>query len=675
MADKKLPGIIHEAYEKITTRDSEIFSDVEVFKNLYRSRMQVEEGYEYDYSLVDPHGFPVIRNYISRNNPSSAKIQLEARGPEDFKKRQINQEFINWELGEINITDLFVRMVFGGTIAGRSFAKTSWMYQKEQKIKVIGDAKEQERLYTMKSLTNRADVNYVRFQDIRIPNRNIPILTQQPYIIEVVSKRIGEMLDENKYLEESGDDYYWDKDFLKKLKDVDYVNNNQKYTVEVPSFSDSPSEAVYRASYVELLCFHTIDGELHYVPMDKTLGEKSVNKTKENPYWHGHYPYIDFTPFPEDDEFYSSGVMEQIADLQIASSEMLNQTMTNVRAVNNNMWIAGTDAAQTPDWEFMSKPNGIIRVVGDVSQVQQVRTADNAFTGLRIMQELQNRIERTSGISSMYSSGASGSQINQTARGAQIINQNMETNIEMMVDLFGSQVLKPLGEHFLELNAQYVQEDQVFYVTKKKARDAMTISPEFVSANFEVYVNSERMIKQTPSNRQASLQNLIMITNQNAKQAGVEVDMVPLFKAWYDAYPEMENIDDLVISVDDKAIRDIDDMEHGQEVAIKSRDMHKELYTLVSMHLQDHVEEYDDEIIALFVNYLEQHQKFIVQEQQLNAQLKAIQTPVMPDQMDENQLLEAMGQETMPQNVPVTQVDDDPTYNLGDIVGGDQPLL
>lgn len=670
MADKKLPQIIRDAYEKITTRDHQIFEDVEMFKNLYRSRMEVEEGYEYDYSLVDPHGFNIIRNYISRNNPANARIQLEARSPQDFGKRQINQDFLNWEMNEMNITDLYVRMVFGGTVAGRSFAKTSWLYQKARKINVKKDEKDEEgQSYTMKNLVNRANVNYVRFQDMRIPNRNIPLLQEQPYIIEVVSKRIGEMYDENDSLEKAGEDPYWDKDFLEKLKKSDF-RSKQKFTVEIPFFNDSDEDAMFKASYLEMLCFHTIDGEVHYVPLDSAAGEESINKNKENPYWHGHYPYLDFCPFPEDDEFYSSGVMEQIADLQIASTEMLNQTLTNVRAVNNNMWIAGSDAAQTPDWEFQSKPNGIIRVVGDVAQIQQVSTRDNAGAGLRIMQEFQNRIERVSGISSLYSSGAGGASVNQTARGAQIINQSIETNIQMMVDLFGVQVLKVLGEHILELNAQFVREEQVFYVTKKNARDAMEISPELISANFEVYVNSERMVKQTPANRQASLQNLIMITNQNAKQAGVEVDMTPLFKAWYDAYPELENVDDLVVSLDDKAQRDIDDLEHGMAVAVKARDMHRDLYQLVSMHMADHAQEYDDATIGLFAEYLESHQKHIIAEEQLNQQMKMLQTPVMPQGMDENQMMEAMGQETMPQQVPVTEIDDDPTYNLGNIVGG-----
>lgn len=580
---------------------------------------------------------------------SATKIQLEARKPSDYERREVNQNFINWELNELSLTDLFLRMFFSAYIAGKGYMKTGWKYEKPLEISVDGSKR-----VVMREIVNRAEAKFVRFNDLLIPNRNIPLLEDQPYLLEVVTPTIGELIADNETMGEE----MWDKKWLEDIKKKG-VNSQIKpeYRIEAPISFDMESELAYRSCEVPMVRMQTKDNDVLYVPMGD---ERVVNKNQENQYWHGHYPYLDFTPFPEDDEFYAVSIVEIIADLQIGATEILNQTMTNIRQINNNMWIVGSDAEQTPDHVFYSRPNGVIRVVGDTDQVQPVRIPDNTVPAMKMAGELQTKIERASGISSLYASGAPSTSVNQTARGAQIIDANIDTNMRMILDLFGSQVLKKLGEHFLELNAQYVTEDQSFFVTGKRGmRDLVQVTPEQISANFNVYVNSERMMKQTPASRQASLQNLLTILVQNAPAAGVVLDATPIIEALVDSYPEMENVDRVVISVDEKAQADIAMIERLQMPEIKSRDMHQELMQAVSVHLTS--AQYEPEVMMLFEEYLQGHMKYLVAAQEVSAMTK----PQMPQATGSDQLQNQMtGNDPMSDQAGLP----DQGYDLGTIV-------
>jgi hypothetical protein len=174
-----------------------------------------------------------------------------------------------------------------------------------------------------------------------------------------------------------------------------------------------------------------------------------------------------------------------------------------------------------------------------------------------------------------------------------------------------------MGEHFLELNAQYVTEEQTFSITGKKGIvNEIRISPELVSANFNVSVNAERMVKQTPASRQASLQNLINTLQGISANAGVMMDFTPAIEALIDSYPEMENVEELVVSVDEKSKRDIAMLERGQEVEVKVRDPHMELLQAVQIHYEDNVDSYTEEINAVFGKYFTDHIRFLQSEKE-----------------------------------------------------------
>jgi hypothetical protein len=612
MANKNIPSILRRRYQKAKEISQYAFDRVEINRNLYKGILQTDDTYEWDYSLVDPHVFPLVRNYLSRSNPSMDTLSLDVRRMADFENRIVNQQLINWEIGELMSTTLFYRMYFSAYLASRGYCKTGWKYEPAIEIQEKNELGEVTRFKVLRDIVNRPDAQFVRYNDILIPNPNNPLLHEQPYVIELIQQRVGDMVNENKSLEEHGEKPYWSKKFLNKIKKSGVSGKLLDYQMEMATDADSKDEMAFHSAYIAMMCMHTLEGDVYYMPLEDS--EEIINDDTSNRYWHNHYPYIDFCPFPEDDEYHNLALVDTVGDLQIAATEVLNQTLTNIRSINNDMWVAGSAAAQTPDWQFKKRPDGVIRVMGDASQIQQIRTQDNTRSAMVFADSLQSKIERAGGISSLYSSGAPSQNINQTARGAQIIDQNIDTNMKMIIDLFGEQVLKRLGEHFLELNAQYITEEQTFAITgKRNVRELVAITPDQISANFIVSVNTDKIQKQTPASRQASLQNSITILQniQTQAQGAIQVDLIPMIEALVDATPELSNVDEVVISVDEKSQRDIAMLERGQMPELKIRDAHEDLIMAANVHFTQNQESYPEEIKNLFEQYVMGHIEYI----------------------------------------------------------------
>lgn len=664
MAKSNLPDIIRRRYNKTKELNQDAFDRVEINKNLYKGILNTDDTYEWDYSLVDPQVFPLVRNYLSRSNPAMNSLRLDVRRDIDYEVRQVNQDFVNWEINELMMTTLYYRMYFSAYLAGRGYMKTGWKYEPAIRIEEKDEFGNIKRVKVMRDIINRADAQFVRYNNILIPDRNNPILTEQPYIIELMQQNVGDMLNENQSLKDKGEKAYWDEKFLKKLKASGVTGKLLEYEMERATDADAKDDLAFRAAHVPMMCMHTKDGQVFYMPFET---DEIVNNDTENRYWHGHYPYIDFCPFPEDDEYHSLALVDVVGDLQIAATEVLNQTMTNIRQINNDMWIAGSAASQTPNWQFRKRPDGVIRVMGDAAQVQQVRTQDNTRPAILMADNLGNKIEKAGGIGSLYSSGAAGNTaINQTARGAQIIDQNIDTNMKMIIDLFGEQVLKRTGEHFLELNAQYVTEEQTFSVTGKRGvRDLLSITPEQTTANFIVSVNSDKLQKQTPASRQASLQNSITVLQgiESRSQGKVQIDIIPAVEALIDATPEMEDVGDVIISIDEKAKRDMNMLERGQMPEVLLRDPHEELMVAANVHFNQ-VEGVPEETLLLVEEYVKKHLQYL----QSQAEVMAMKNP-QPIPGAGGGAPAVGGAPSFNPDQGEQQGLPNPTYNLGNIAG------
>lgn len=610
LSEKQKATIIRNRYTTLRENQVDIFDDVQVYYQMYQAFMDEDDSYPWDYQLTDPVVFQLLRNLMARLNPADYKVRLEATTEQADPFRDANQAYINWELSEMSKTLVFYNMLWRGLLAGRSYIYTGWLYEPAVEIK----DKQNKTKKVMRDLVNRAYACNVRFVDMFVPNRNVPEIQEQPYLIQRLSKRFGELLDDNKAAEDKGEDPVWKEDYLKKIRESKKFSTKVDYGVDLP-IDDTDEEAgkseddiFIRGQYVNMLRFQTIDGDVLYVPEEESTGEWVMNENTESEYWHNHYPYITFAPFPEDDEFFSQGIVQPVADLQVALSSVLNQFLTNGRLASNPMWVAGKEAKETPDHSFVNRPNGVIRVAGDANAVQQMPVRDVSNTYISMRQDLMTTFERATSMSSLYSSGVSGGsspQVNKTATGARVIDANMDQNLQLLVSIFGSMSLSQLGKHFLELNAQYLTEDQKFKITGEKT--FRTLKPTEVSTSYNALVNPDTVLKSNPVVKQAQLMNFIGTANAEKK---VPLDTKPAWETLINTYPELdEGGEHIIIDPEYQAEQAINSIEEGIMPAVTASMDHKLIIQIVQKHVLDTQPE--GEVLKAYAEYLDEHRKWI----------------------------------------------------------------
>lgn len=606
MADnKKIAGLIKDRWNTLSSDMSDVLERNATYTDMYKSILNFDESYPWDYRLVDPAVFQLLRTMMSRLNPDNARVNLLARNSMASEFRQRNQQVLNWELSEMNKTLVFYRCILRGLLAGRSYLSTGWLFEPAVKIKSDITGKEE---FVMRDIVNRAIAKNIRFEDIVVANRNLPDIQDQPFIIEHMAVRYGEMLDDNR------DKEFWKKEMLEEIKKKKMFLSEIEGGFSLPNDSlrgVGDEEQFFRNQYVGMLKMSTKDGEAFYT-FDKKGNDDILNNDTTNPYWHGHYPYLSFTPFPMDDEFFSQSMIQPLEDLEIALSSALNQYLTNARKAGNPMWIAGASASQTPDWSFVNRPDGIIRVAGDANQIRQAPITDTSqlMNGLR--SELANLFEKSSSISSLYSSGVATpgtNQVNKTATGAKVIDANIDMNMQMLITLFGAQILTGIGNHFLELNAQYITEEQEIRVTGEKGAGFIKVKPAEITANFDVIANPDTLTKTSPVVRQASLLNLKATMDA---EKNLQLDSKPIWKAIFSSYPEIEEIDeDIIIDPEVQAQDAITAIEKGIEPVTDWNQNHKAIKKIIQFYLLSNEETIDDEKLVMFTKYVDELTKWI----------------------------------------------------------------
>lgn len=601
---KKVAGLIKDRWNILSSDISDILDRNATYTDMYKSILNFDESYPWDYRLVDPAIFQLIRTMMSRLNPDNARVNLFARNASASEFRERNQQVINWELSEMNKTMVFYRCILRGLLGGRSYLSTGWLFEPAIKIKSDITGKKE---FVMRDIVNRALAKNIRFDDIVVANRNLPDIQDQPFIIEHMALRYGEMLDDNKEKE------LWLPDMLTQIKKKKIFLDKIEGGFNLPNDvirGVSDEEQYFRNQYVGLLKMSTKDGEVFYT-FDHKGTDEILNKDTLNQYWHGHYPYLSFAPFPMDNEFYSQSMIQPLEDLEVALSSALNQYLTNARKAGNPMWIAGASASQTPDWAFVNRPDGIIRVAGDANQIRQAPITDTSQLMIGLRQELSTLFEKSSSISSLYSAGVStpSSQINKTATGAKVIDANIDMNMQMLITLFGAQILSGIGEHFLELNAQYITEEQEIRITGEKGGGFIKIKPSEITANFDIIANPDTITKTSTVVRQASLLNLKATMDA---EKNVQLDSKPIWKAIFASYPEIEEIsEDIIIDPEVEAQEAITAIERGIEPTTNYNQNHKAIKKIVQFHMLSNEETIDDAQLVAFTNYLDELTKWI----------------------------------------------------------------
>lgn len=612
--ESKIASLIRSRATTLLNEHQDVFDRVAAYYEMYRAHMEFDDAYPWDFQLVDPAVFTLLTRMMARLNPDGARVDLDPRNKTAYAVKDVNQEVINWELGEMAKTLVFYRSIFRGLLAGRAYVRTGWKFNPQVVIKTGDPNQPTEKI--MRDMVNRATAANVRFNDVLIPNRNVPDLEDQPYIIERVSLRFGEMLDDNER-EGTNGKKVWKQEYIDKIKKGALFSNELSGGFKLPQDSEigdfTGVDVFIRNQYVNMWKMQTIEGKVYYIP--EKDNDWILNEDVDNKYWHGHYDLISWAPFPEDDEFFSSGIVQPVADLEVALTTTLNQYLTNARKAGNPMWLTGDSAKQTPDWMFVNRPDGVIRVSGDIQQTKQITTADTSNTMIGMRQELTTAFEKTTSMASLYTSGAgNSSQVNKTATGAKVIDSNIDTNMQLLISLFGAQLLAKIGDHFLELNPQFITEEQEIKISGRKHGGYTSVKPEEITANFNCIANPDTITKVTPTTKQATLLNLKAAADEEKQ---VKIDKKKIWRAIEDSFPELDNVGELVLDPDQQAQEAIDILEKGIMPEIDSSMDHKTIRQIIQVYMISNQDQMDDQTVTLFTQFVDQLSNWVEAQKQI----------------------------------------------------------
>lgn len=611
---KEIANEVFSIYNGCHEKMEDFFNNIEIFRQMYRAESSKDEKYDWEYSLIDPKVFPLIRTNLSRLNPIDNKILLRATSEKYDQWRKVNQSLINWEIGEMDYDMTIYRTMFAGLMTGLGYARSRWLFKPAKVIK-YRNASGIVVKKNFSDVENRATLDFVKTTNVVVPDRNIACLSLQPYVVERINYRLGDLEDENAALRAYGKRPKWNEKKLLEFREKSgWYKKDENYEYSrFESQAELDADAFIRARNITCLKFQSIDGDLFIVPFEDGENASDLLNTKwyqDNPYWCDGYDLIDFHPFPEDENYTSMGIVQPVKDLQIAASDILNNFLTSAKQATNNMWIAGSAAQQTPDWQFVSRPNGIIRVVGDINQIAPVSQKDTSQAALSMRKELDSSFETATGFSSLYQSGASGStNISRTATGAKIIDQNLDQNVQLIVNLFGVQVMQKIGDRFMNLNSQFITDEQIINITGALGNSEFVhVDPEVVTANYKVQALPDKIVKTAPTVKQASLLNLI---NQVTQFDGKYINMRPVIQATINTFNELDGVEDLYPDPELQAEEALRLADQGIVADTHATQDHKQIIAIVQKKLLDSPEQFSQIAMQAIKEYIEDQKRWL----------------------------------------------------------------
>jgi hypothetical protein len=588
---KSLATVVQNRFKFAKDQQQTLFEDYARFRQLWRSKIVgTSEEYPWDYALFHPMVFSTVRSFVSRVATGNVGFTLQAWNEKSRPKTEINKSLLEWEIQECEFFLKVARWVFSAVLYGKGFMETGWLYRKERKIveEEEKDGKTKtKREFLIAPMINRADLSNVRVFDMVVANRNIPDLQKQPWIGQHRWVTLGELEDEN---EAQGKEVY--KNLKKIRKDKMFVTFVD-YGQDVAKSQDLTKDEL-RAGVIHLM--------RHW---DRSMGteveivadhNEFTVKEDENKFYHGEYPYSDLTFFPEDDEFWSTGAIMPIEDLQIALNSVLNQYMTNARQQMNNMWI--TDDAKIPPWEFISRPNGVIHKNG--GELKEVQHKDITNISLNMMAEIKTAIQRTTGISDTMSMGA----IQERVRGAAMLQQetdNLNENLRLFMGMLEQVGIKKIAEHFLKNNQQFITSEQTIKITGRHGYSHVSLKPDDVSCEFDPIIIPESTIPKNNVVRAQNLQNTLAMAQKEQK---VNINTTPIWRELV-SVQGLSDLDEIVPDDTDEAYEENDLLKKGQPVECEPNDNH-------DRHIAVHqycliAEELKGNVAQRFIDHIKQH--------------------------------------------------------------------
>ena len=316
--------------------------------------------------------------------------------------------------------------------------------------------------------------------------------------------------------------------FNAETQNTEYATNYYDvYTVYVRNFVGLGDIDGLDAPEAPPMMKYTFIGENYYV----------ADKTRENPWWHKSFPYINFQSAPN--PFSQWGVSEVAKNMgtQMALNIARNRAIATSMRNSNLPWMAEEDAVL--NWNLA--PGGITRMrKGSIDRAMQAPPAD-AAAAAAIWQALAQNIREIQGDAQGLLQGAQPGNIRSGTHASVVLNAVLTKSGLRVLMLDPSwQRLAYLEAHNLQ---QYIGFDIGEYITSVNPDDLPGLVPALRNLRFKVNINSKDAMPSDPSEL---LQLMLVLYNHGLVDIGefyehVQLDLSPEFRARIEEAAPVEN--------------------------------------------------------------------------------------------------------------------------------------
>lgn len=540
--ESEIASKIVERFKKAETAQDSLFKKFDRFYKAYRCYVK-DSIYPWRSKVFDPVVFYAIETLIPQVMNRDPKLLALPREESDIEKAKVVEELLDYQWNNPAFEDSmyvrlsrFLREVF---ICGTSVAKIPWKYQQRlvKGREYQTDTVSGESLGHKESMKNKVIFDDPNFEHIDIFDFFIDPLAETldnaRYIIHRKYVTLSELEESNKG---RGVEVYKNLDQLKG-KEGSYDDSTYKINrLDVIGTNNSYAQTS-KDGKIEIL---------EYWENDKvcTIANKSVViRLQPNPFWHGKKPFVVMVDHAQPHSFWGVGEIEPVEREQHAINDLINQRLDNVSLILNGMNIVSRIANIDED-ELVSQPGGIIHT-NDINGIRPLIIPN--ITSLQESEQLRASIERTLGVSG-YSAGtpqASSDQTRGTATGILAIQKAAATRYGHKLHIFEEMVIKRIGQFWIELDQQFIEEDRVIRIVGKGGNiEFKQIKRDDIQGDFDVVPEAGST---EPLDKEAQRQRFAAFMAQVAKMPPdqVKINWQAVVKEMGEEF-DIKNVDDLV---------------------------------------------------------------------------------------------------------------------------------
>jgi hypothetical protein len=202
------------------------------------------------------------------------------------------------------------------------------------------------------------------------------------------------------------------------------------------------------------------DGEGNYEEYLVTIGNgDTVLRCDKNPFKHKIRPFVAAPNVVRDNEFYGIPELVAVRGLIKEANALRNANLDQVNLAINRMFIADRNAGIKAK-QLFSRPNGIIWA-NDINGIRELPPAmlngDSVRSGQEIQGDIQNALGTTNSTPQLPQMART---FGRSATGVEFINSVTASRASLKLFMLSEWMLKPMYEIMLQMNNQYVTQDQ-----------------------------------------------------------------------------------------------------------------------------------------------------------------------------------------------------------------------